>query len=284
MGGIYWLASYPKSGNTWFRAFLSNFLSDSGEPVSINRLSIGQIASQRLWIDEVLGFDTSDLTQEEITNLRPEVYRWKLAGGEVGYHKIHDAYTMTPEGRPLVDDIATVGALYILRNPLDVAPSYANHKGVGIDEAIAMMGDPAHALSRSDGALSQQLLQFTGTWSHHVRSWTEAPDLNVHVIRYEDMHAFPQRTFGSSISFLGLDPEPEQLERAIRFSRFDEMSRQERQSGFRERPVRAASFFRQGQSGDWRRTLSPQQVSRVIADHHEMMTRHGYLDSSGNPV
>ena len=96
MGGIFWLASYPKSGNTWFRSFLSNYMSDSDVPVDINRLNVGKIASQRLWIDEVIGFDTSDLTQDEITSLRPDVYRWKHVDDEVSFHKIHDADVEAP--------------------------------------------------------------------------------------------------------------------------------------------------------------------------------------------
>ena len=55
MGGIYWLASYPKSGNTWFRAFLCNLQEDGEEPADINDLATGGIASARGWLDEVLG-------------------------------------------------------------------------------------------------------------------------------------------------------------------------------------------------------------------------------------
>ncbi|MEJ2083836.1 MAG: sulfotransferase, partial [Acidobacteriota bacterium] len=38
MTGIVWLASYPKSGNTWLRAFLMNFLDPGKRPVDINQL------------------------------------------------------------------------------------------------------------------------------------------------------------------------------------------------------------------------------------------------------
>ena len=39
MAGIIWLASYPKSGNTWLRAFLHNLLRDPGRPYDINKLT-----------------------------------------------------------------------------------------------------------------------------------------------------------------------------------------------------------------------------------------------------
>ena len=64
MSGILWLASYPKSGNTWFRTFLTNFMADRERPVSINELDSGQIASAREPFDEALGYESGELSQE----------------------------------------------------------------------------------------------------------------------------------------------------------------------------------------------------------------------------
>ena len=284
MSGIFWLASYPKSGNTWLRTFLMNYRNDEGQPSDINWLNTGRIASNRIWVDDVCGFDTADLRQDEIENLRPEVYRWTSTETETGFHKIHDAYRITASGRLLVDDVATRGAICVIRNPLDVAPSYANHRGCSIDEAIGHMADPDHALARSDQALSDQLLQFMGTWSYHVTSWVDAPDLNLLTLRYEDMHADPVGTFGKVVRFLELEQDEERLERAIAFSRFDVVAAQEARSGFRERPARTERFFRKGHAGDWRTSLNDDQVSRIIRDHGAVMQRFGYLDQAGKPV
>lgn len=284
MRGIYWLASYPKSGNTWFRNVLANVMSDADEPVDINALETGGIASSRIWVDDVAGVDTADLTQDEIEALRPRVYRWSLQYEGVGYHKIHDAFTLTSEGRPLVDDLATLGAVYILRNPLDVAPSLANHSGLELGKAVEALGDPDRALARSDGKLSSQLRQFLGTWSYHVGSWVDAPGFGVLTIRYEDMLTDPHRVFGEALAFLGLDSAPERLARAIEFSRFERLAQQERKQGFRERPARAQRFFREGRAGSWRDSLTDAQVARIVADHGPMMRRFGYLDAAGNPV
>lgn len=284
MSGIFWLASYPKSGNTWLRTFLMNYRRDEGQPCNINELNTGMIASSRIWVDDVCGFDTADLRQDEIENLRPEVYRWTSTEAETGFHKIHDAYRITVSGRPLVDDVATRGAIYVIRNPLDVAPSYANHRGCSIDDAISHMANPDYALARSDRALSDQLLQFMGTWSHHVTSWVDAPDLNLLTLRYEDMHADPVGTFGKVVRFLDMEQDEERLGRAIAFSQFEVVAAQEAQSGFRERPARAERFFRKGQAGDWRTSLNEGQVSRIIRDHGTVMQRFGYLDQAGKPV
>lgn len=280
-GGIYWLASYPKSGNTWFRTFLRNLQADQATPVDINDLSTGNIASARGWLDEVLGFDTADLTIDEIEQLRPEVYRWSLRDKEIGYHKIHDAYTYTAAAQPLVSCEATLGALYILRNPLDVALSAANHWHCSVDDAIVRMGNPDMALARSRKRLNSQVSQRLLTWSEHVLSWIDAPSLRCEVVRYEDMLHQPLATFTRAAAFLQLPADPERVEKAIRFSDFQELARQETEKGFRERPYHTEQFFRQGKSGDWREKLSPEQVARLIADHSEVMRRFGYLDEQG---
>jgi hypothetical protein len=296
MGGIYWLASYPKSGNTWFRTFLANLLSGLDTPVDINDLS-HTIASSRGWLDEVLGFDTAELHPDEVDRLRPHVYRWSLRAPTPSYHKIHDAYHMVggepgagagaPPGappEPLTSREATLGALYIIRNPLDVAPSYANHRGSSIDSAIAAMADPAHAFATGTKGLPVQVRQRMGTWSQHVLSWVDAPGLDCTVIRYEDMQRTPLATFTRAVQFLRAPDDPARIEKALEFSRFDTLAQMERERGFREKSPRTGSFFRKGTTGDWRDTLSPPQVRAVIDAHGPVMRRFGYLDDRGEPV
>lgn len=284
MGGIYWLASYPKSGNTWFRTFLRNLEADGEAPADINDLYTGNIASSRGWLDEVLGFDTAELTPDEVERLRPRVYAWSSQNPEIGYHKIHDAYTRLDAGEPMVSREGTRGALYIVRNPLDVAPSAANHWDCSVDQAIERMANAAFAMCGSRKCLHNQVRQRLLGWSGHVLSWVDAPELNVLTIRYEDMQARPQETFARAASFLELPHDAARVAKAIRFSEFRELARQEAEKGFRESPPKVRRFFREGRSGGWRDKLNPDQVRRVIADHAAVMRRFGYLDEQGNPV
>ena len=84
---IVWLASYPKSGNTWLRAVLTNYLRDDGEPASINALAGGSVACDRETFSEIVGLDSSDLTPDEILRHRPlfhELLARELAGLPAG--------------------------------------------------------------------------------------------------------------------------------------------------------------------------------------------------------
>jgi hypothetical protein len=286
VSSIVWLASYPKSGNTWFRAFLANLLADGDDPVSINALATGSIASVRSLFDEDTGIDAADLTFDEIDSLRPLVYRrWAAGlGSEIGYHKIHDAYVLTAGGAPLVPADATRGALYFIRNPLDVAVSYSHHAGVSLDRAIGLMGDPAHCFGAGPRRLHKQLRQRMLTWSGHVESWVDQRDIAVHVCRYEDMHATATATFTAAAAFAGLPTDPARIAKALRFAAFDELRAQEDADGFQERAPGAEAFFRQGVVGSWRERLDAGQVERIISDHGPVMLRFGYLDERGVPV
>src|SRR6056300_989710 len=134
---LFWLASYPKSGNTWTRAFIANLLNEDPDPVDINELNTGAIASGREWVQAAFDFDIDELTHDEVDQLRPHAYRWlsdRAANYE--YHKTHDAFSyVDEEGRlPLFPPEATAGALVIVRNPLDVAVSFAHHNASTIDK------------------------------------------------------------------------------------------------------------------------------------------------------
>jgi hypothetical protein len=289
--GIVWLASYPKSGNTWFRIFLANYLEDRDTPVSINALGQGApltrgIASARNLFPEMLGVDAGDFTHEEYDCMRPEVYRLLARRApERPYIKVHDANVRTADGEPLLPPEATAGAIYFVRNPLDVAVSFANHSGHSLDRTIEHMANAGHSFCSAVRGLPNQLRQRLLTWSGHVTSWIDDAHFPVHVMRYEDMLASPVETFGRALRALGLPGDEERLARAIAFSRFDELRRQETAAadGFCDAPPNVEHFFYQGRAGAWRDHLSEGQVRRVIGAHEHVMRRFGYLNDRGEP-
>jgi hypothetical protein len=281
--GIVWLASYPKSGNTWFRIFLSNLLSCRDEPVTLRGIG-WSIASARDVFDDLAGIDSSDLSHEEIDWYRRRVYEQIATEANEFpiFMKTHDAYTYLDDGEPMLSRKATAAAIYFVRNPLDVAVSLAYHSGhENFDRAIAEMssrewGHFCHAKER----LTNQLRQLMFGWSGHVESWLAA-DAAVHVMRYEDMKAHPHETFAGAVRFAGLQHTDEEVEVALQKARFENLQKMEQEDGFREKAPNCKAFFRKGSVGSWREKLKEQQVDRIIADHGELMRRFGYLDVDG---
>ena len=277
-GGIYWLASYPKSGNTWFRVFLAHMLNPSGEALDLDSIHTGAIASARGFVDEALGFDSAYLSHDDLDKLRPAVYTWHAKQVSTAqYHKIHDAYTHLPDGGALIPASACLGALYFIRNPLDVVISFANHLNCSIDEAMTAMNAPDFAFCKGHKRQHEQLRQQLLSWSMHVKSWQDAKDINCLVLRYEDMKQNPIETFTKAAAFLKLDVTHEQIERALQYSDIKRLQRLEQKKGFSEKPCKTKSFFRKGIVGDWENTLTSEQVNKIIHHHGDMMSAYGYL-------
>ncbi len=280
MTKIFWLASYPKSGNTWLRIFLTNYRQSGDRPADINEIDGGPIASARSWFDEWVGLEASQLSDDVIERLRPEVYRClarEMPADETLYMKTHDAWQRTDRGEGMFPEDVTAGVIYIVRNPLDMAMSCAHHWGVDIEKAVSNLCQPNFALARSLGGLSDQLRQRMGDWSNHVQSWIDRSGLPVKVIRYEDMRAKPIDTFGEVVRFCNLPYDLDRLNKAIAFSDFGELQKQEQAQGFRERSNNAPGpFFRRGQVGSWRDELPIDLARKLIEVHAETMTRFGY--------
>lgn len=287
-GNIIWLASYPKSGNTWFRAFYTNLISDKDTPASLNELKPSLIASGRSPFDDYTGVESSDLSREEIERLRPRVYetlsRVEGKGGEPVYIKIHDAFTRTSDGSLLVSPQATRGAIYFLRNPLDVAVSFAHHMACDIDTVINRMADETYCLNTSTNRLSNQFSQRLLTWSNHVTGWVDGMRGYLHLMRYEDMVRSPLETFTAAVRFVQLPDNQDRIQKALQFSDIRKLQRQEQAHGFKEKYSKADSFFRKGKVGSWRGVLTGRQVQQIIQDHRIVMKRFGYLNDNDVPL
>ncbi|MBF0410875.1 MAG: sulfotransferase domain-containing protein [Candidatus Riflebacteria bacterium] len=278
MKGIIWLASYPKSGNTWFRIFLTNLLQDANRPASINELQEIPIASSRILFDENIGIESSDLTSDEISRFRPELYTYLSENAtEQIYMKIHDAYISVEKKKFLIPKESTACAVYFIRNPLDVAVSFAYHNAATYDLTISQMSENNLCFCGKHDRLYKQLQQRLLSWSNHVLSWVDAAPFPVCVLRYEDMKSNTFETFEKAVRFVGLSHTNYQIQKAIDFSSFEELQEQEEKSGFKERSTAAQKFFRKGKVGSWREELTKEQVERIINDHREVMQRFGYL-------
>ena len=269
-----WLASYPKSGNTWFRMLVANLSATEGKPVDINDLpERGGFASARGPFDHLTLIDFGLLTHDEIDCLRPRVYE-ELAQGAlddeydepedappVRFVKVHDPYTSTPKGEPLLAGRRGAdGAILIVRDPRDVAPSLANHNGSSIDDAIAVMNSRSGAMAADMKSLHPQFRQRHLGWSGHAETWLDQTDIPVHLIRYEDMQADTIGAFRRALDFAGRAVGDDAIRRAVEFADFSELRRQEQDNGFSETPRRLDGiFFRRGEVGAWRDELTPRR-------------------------
>ncbi len=274
MGKIVWLASYPKSGNTWLRAFLHNLFRRPGTTYDINRLIDFSTSESAIgWYIEVAKRPVAEMSRAEIAALRPAVHaRLTEIFPDNVFAKTHNAL-VEESGVPTITLAHTAGAIYVVRNPLDVCISFADHYALTIDQAIVEMNRPGMMTT----ATKTHVAEIFGSWSENVESWTGRPNPALHVMRYEDMLAQPEQTFGAVARFLGLNPTAARLRHAIELSSFDNLRRQEEKSGFHERSEMSARFFRVGRADQWRAKLTPEQIESMVSANEKQMRRFGYL-------
>lgn len=278
MTGLRLLASFPKSGNTWVRAFLTALVR-SVDAFDINALE-GPIGSSRPFFDDALEIETSDLLPDEERRLRPLAHRAVASQDRESFPiKTHDAWLIAPgASEPPFPREAIRAVILIVRDPRDVAPSLASYYALAIDEAIEVMSRPNFSSGTSKDGLRPQLPQLISSWSGHTMSWLES-GLCVELVRYEDLVSRPLQTFAAVARALNCTASADQLVAAIEAVRFERLQADERRKGFRESSPNGPSvFFDTGTAGGWRRKLTAAQADRIVNDHGVVMRKLGYVD------
>ncbi len=277
--GIVWIASYPKSGNTWMRVFLYHLVrivgGHEGDVESLDDLQrIGRAEAGRVDLFEhFMGGPVFGAPFEQIAAARPKVQAAIAAESNgIVFVKTHAALGVVA-GFPTIDFASTAGAVYIVRNPLDIVASLSAHLEISLDDAIDRMGIE-NCIVTPKALLAPE---FWGSWSQHVGSWTGQPNPGILPVRYEDMLSMPKAVFRTVANFVGQPATDQQLSTAIRLSSFKRLKDIERERGFAETVSKEQPFFREGRAGGWRGVLSKEQVRRVAATHQDQMRRVGYL-------
>lgn len=273
-GNLIWLASFPKSGNTWVRTFIAAYLSGCERTDLELTKEYSRSESSLAEFARVAGKPVAELTLEDIAAQRLAVQEHLSKVLRRRVVKTHNA-RLDRELRPLIHSRCTRAAVYVVRNPLDIVDSLADHANTTLDEAIRLMNQPGHHLRATDMHAAQHL----GTWSHHVRTWIRnEEEFPLLVLRYEDLQADPVGRFSTLVRFLDWDHDTERVRRAVELTSFDSLQRAENARGFAETsPIaRSGRFFRHGRAGRFKEVLSAEQIAQIIRDHGDVMEMMGY--------
>jgi hypothetical protein len=280
MPGILWLASYPKSGNTWMRVFLANLILNPEQPLPLK--AINEVCSSEpneVWFKPLVKKPVAELSEKKIAALRVKAQeRAAAVNKNIIPMKTHSLLGKD-HGYPTISVKATIGVIYIVRDPRDVVISAADHYGLTLDQAVEMMADKT---SRGRGMPGNTVHELMGSWSDHVRSWTRWKHTPLLLLRYEDMVADSLGQLGRVARKLGISQDEARIRKAVEFSSFKTLQAQEAQTGFIEKSVNSQCFFRSGRAGGWRDVLTPAQAAAIERDHAEQMRRFGYLPPAGD--
>ena len=269
---IIWIASYPKSGNTWVRSFLTNYFSND------NDFSFKQL-------NKIKKFPNKDLFNElniDYSNFNNVPSSWILMQeyinlkNEIVYFKTHNAMA-TINNNKFTDSNNTIGFIYLVRDPRDVVLSYASHLGNSVDDTFDLMQDNFSFELDADNIEARSVL--LGSWAANYNSWKSFNSVEGLIIRYEDLVMKPKNSFLKIIEYLhkisGLNINLQKIDKCISNTRFDKLQNLEITKGFKEKGVN--SFFRKGIVGDWKENLDPKIIKKIEVKFIKEMKELGYL-------
>jgi aryl sulfotransferase len=224
------------------------------------------------------GLDSRWLSNDETDRLRASLIcatQPEDGGTQPRLRKTHEMWRPGDAGAEPFPAAATRAAILVVRDPRDVACSFAPFFGVDLDAAIdAMAGSGGSAVSHP---VHGHTAQPWGSWTNHSRSWLAADvPFPVHVVRYEDLRRDAVTTLTPVFDAIGLTSTHEQLVAAVDQAGFERLRQSEMSGGFREVSPNTQTFFRQGRAGGWRSELSDRQVAAIEADHGDVMVELGY--------
>ena len=266
------LASYPKSGNTWVRALLTHYFSVDGK-VDLNRLEGFPQLTSRVVFDDMMGVSSADVSPERLRQLRGAFcLSFAQARPTERFVKVHEQFDPVLFPNPPV-----TGVVYLVRNPLTLALSYADHQAWPVERIVEFMCDPNAGLYQQNTFNFVQLSQHLGRWDQHVQAWADRCDAPVCVIRYEDLCADPLQGLSKILLTCWGEGNPDRIAAAVRDCSLHRLAEQEKETGFQERNTRTERFFNRGEARSWKDELPTELADRIVAEFGETMERLGYL-------
>lgn len=274
---ILWLASYPRSGNTFVRILLANYFLSGDEASGIGKLPGFCPADTALPLWEAYAaIFGAPKSAEETWAARPKFFDYlRQTRDPRGFpglktHTVNLEFFGTRGFSFHPDD----RALYIVRHPLDVVVSLADFHGKSIDQAIdELCTSGAVVHDKRLGAL-----EVRGSWAEHVASWYLTSPCPVMLVQYEALRVDPVTALRTILGFIGAPVIEDRIALAVGASQFDKVRQQEKLNSFDETPPNTTSgaFFRKGESLQWLKALSTEQAYRLADGCGAIMQRVGY--------
>ena len=275
---LLWVASYPKSGNTWMRAILTSlFYSNDG-------LFDFKLLPKIDQFEKLQYFDfVKDINIEDYKKLGelPTISKYwaeaqnRIESKKLIFFKTHSC-NYSHNNLNYTNQLKTRGGIYIIRDPRDVAVSYSKFIGESIDKTIDYMLGPSRQIWNQKKSLGIILSR----WDYHVTSWLnlKAPII---FIRYEDLLDKTEKILNELINFLTeelktkIDINQKKIDNIIQSTSFNLLKQKEEKEGFRE-ASKSSVFFREGKSMQWKNNLNEKQISKIETNFGEAMKKFNY--------
>ena len=282
---IIWLASYPKSGNTYVRAFLSAYYFSENGQFDFSQISnIDQFPHEKFFKQKVNSIGEAS---KQWVSIQREINKDK----KIRFFKTH-SFLGSYQNSEFTSPETTLGAVYIVRDPRNVLTSIKNHYSFDDDNALKMITDKTRSLMSNNG--SHASLTFISSWAENYLSWLKDNRFRRLFVKYEDLITNKYETFRDIIVFTntlmnrveGVDKS--KLQKAIETTNFNVLKKKEisetfdgSQSSFKSwRKFHSENknlFFNLGPENNWKKILMAKISNKIEIAFEKEMKKLGYL-------
>ena len=255
---IIWIASYPKSGNTYIRSLLSAYYFSKDGNFNFDLLK------------NIKQFPNTEFFDSNINSLDDASNNWLYAQkkikeqSKIKFLKTHSCLGAY-KGKPFTTVDYSLGGIYVVRDPRNVISSVMNHFSLNADEAYNFMTD-IHRGTRSNIENDYSAYSYLSTWANHYKSWANSKNFRKIIIKYEELETNKYETFRDIIVFTNTllnnsdGVNKIKLEKAIETTNFNVLKNKEKNEGFEEALYSEDSgekkiFFNKGFNNRWKKIL-----------------------------
>ena len=280
---IIWLASYPKSGNTWVRSMIAALIHSNDGVFNFELLkNIQQFPEKKFFKDIINDFSNFDeikqnwIEAQERINLNNQINLFKTHQGKytVGEHNF-------------TNNDNTLGVIYVVRDPRNLIKSISNHFTLDLEKSYnfltspEIIGNGKSWSERQDG-----MYNLLGRWNDHYRSWTRVKD-NLLLVKYENLILDPKNELVKIIKFLkqfiNFETNENKNNKILETTSFENLKSMENKGLFKENVLNKqtkskVNFFHLGPENNWQNLLDEKMTKDIEKKFKNEMKELDYID------
>ena len=282
---IFWIASYPKSGNTWLRTLISAYYYSKDGIFNQSILkNIGQFPEKRHFID--FNYDPRKVTDTARFWIKSQEKINK--DKNIRFFKTHNIFGKVNDC-DFTNKDNSVGCIYIVRDPRNVITSLENHYEMSHERSLKWMTNSKNFIYdlrniKRDGYSD---FQFISSWDINYKSWHIQKKIPIKIIKYEDLLKETFFVFKDVVEFINKTLNikekinKDKLKNAVKSTYFDKLKKEEKKSGFVEavpskKNNKKIPFFNLGPENDWKKILDKKQQSKITDIFKSSLNELGY--------
>jgi hypothetical protein len=279
---IIWIASYPKSGNTYLRSFLASYYySNNGKFDFEQLLKIHQFPNIKF--SKIKPTSKEEASKYWIFNQNNFFDKTRL-----NFVKTHNCL-LPFQGNEFTSSNETLGGIYIVRDPRNVITSITHHYSINYEKALDYMLDDNCSLLEKSFDQDYSNFTYLNSWSNHYKSWKNNKNFEILFIKYEDIEKNKEDTFKKIILFIEkITKKNSKLNEmkflnSIKSTNFSNLKNKELNEGFEEsvysnKVGKKINFFNLGFSNRWQKLLPTDIKGKVNEKFEKSLEELNYLN------